>query len=173
MRLYEGKIPTMARELVSALIKGEDLEVEPRNVSEVELDVQAVLREYVRAERELTELAKDMVEARKMSYSDVGRMKARLAKDKNFGLNDEALDYIILQLIEIFYNSNHVEEVFADDNGLRKQIAPVLRKHMEDVDQQLDQEVRGKLRNLQEGSRAWDIEYEKAMQSLKRLKKLE
>ena len=50
MRLYAGKIPVIAAELVKALVDGDDLSVLDRG--EADLDVQAVLKEYLRLERE-------------------------------------------------------------------------------------------------------------------------
>jgi hypothetical protein len=38
---------------------------------------------------------------------------------------------------------------------------------------EVHKEVRSKIKNLEEGSAAWDIEYQKVMERLKRTKKLE
>lgn len=173
MRLYEGIIPTLSRDIVDGLIRGDALEIAPENVPEVELDVQAVLREYVRQEREITELAKDIVSRRNMAYSETHKIKRRLAKEKNFALGEELLDYVINQLIETFFHTAYVDEVFAEDTGLRKLLAPILRKHLQDVDTKLDTEVRSRLKNLKEGSRTWEIEYEQLMANLKRAKNVE
>ena len=43
MRLYAGKIPTIAAEIVKVLVDGDELSVFDRG--EAELDVQAVLKE--------------------------------------------------------------------------------------------------------------------------------
>ncbi len=173
MRLYEGMIPTISEELAKALAQEDDLlEVEPANLSELELDIQAVLNEYVRMERELYHKARDINARRSGSRSNVYKIKRRLAREKNFKLGDESLEYIVKQLIETFFHSTFVEEVFATDNQLRRTITPILKKHM-NKEEELDEEVRSKIKNLEEGTRAWEIEYEKAMEKLKRVQNLE
>jgi hypothetical protein len=68
--------------------------------------------------------------------------------------------------------SAHVDEVFADDTVLRKKVRDILRKHMA-VDEELDQEVRKRIKNLEEGTAAWDVEYARAMDQIKRKHGLE
>ena len=48
---------------------------------------------------------------------------------------------------------------------------PVLKKHL-DVEEQLDAEVRGQLKHVQEGSRTWEIEYKRLMGDIQRRKGL-
>jgi len=61
--------------------------------------------------------------------------------------------------------------VFVEDHDLRRRIRPVLRKYL-DMDEALDTEVRGKLRHVQEGSRTWEIEYQRVMGEIQRRKGL-
>ena len=61
------------------------------------------------------------------------------------------------RVVELY---GHVDEVFADDNTLRRKTRDVLRKHMM-VDEELDEEVRKRIKNLEEGTQTWDIEYGK------------
>ncbi|MEC9442793.1 MAG: DUF507 family protein [Myxococcota bacterium] len=172
MRLYEGLIPTISQELARALAEEEELlEVEPRNMAELELDIQAVLKEYVRQEREIYNLARDMA-AQRGGRGNVHKLKKQLARERKFKIGDESLEYIVRQLIEAFFHSAFVEEVYGEDNELRRTITPVLKKHMEQ-ESEVHKEVRSKIKNLEEGSAAWDIEYQKVMERLKRTKKLE
>jgi len=92
--------------------------------------------------------------------------------NKNVQVGDDAIGYIISQLIEAFLHSGFVEEVFDEDNDLRKKIKPVLHRHMS-MDEQLDREVREKIKNMEEGSASWDIEYQKVMDNIKRTKKID
>ena len=172
MRLYEGKIPTIARDTVKALIQEEVLDVEPQNEIEFERDVEAVLREYVRTERQLMNKAKDIVAAQG-GGGNVYRIKRRLAKERNFEIGDDAIEYIVTQMIETFFHSTFVEEVYAEDNDLRKLLGPILKKHTMAQEETLDQEVRSKIKNLEEGSKTWDIEYQKVMERMKTKKNME
>ena len=141
MRLYSGKIPTIAQDLIRKLKEEGDIEVS--DVPEAQLDVEAVLKEYLRLDRELTEKAKDHMEKRRLPYEQLLKIKRSMA-----------------------------DEVFGDDGDMRKKIQVILRKHMQ-VDTDIDHEVRRRIKNLQEGTATWEIEYQKVMDQLRRQHKLE
>jgi hypothetical protein len=170
MRLYTGKIPVIAAEIVKALIEGDDLSVLDRN--EAVLDVQAVLKEYLRLEREVTEKAKDFLHQRNLPYEHFGKIKRQLAGEKAFGLGDDGLDWMTTQMIESFMQSPHVEEVFADDATLRKRMTDILKKHMQ-IDDEIDAEVRRRIKNLEEGTATWEVEYQKAVDQIKKNRRLD
>ena len=165
MRLYAGKIPTIAAEIVKVLVDGDELSVLDR--PESELDVQAVLKEYIRLERECTEKAKDLLQKRNLPYEHFGKIKRQIATEKAFGLGDEGLDWMTTQMIESFMQSPHVEEVFADDATLRKRMTDILKKHMQ-IDDEIDAEVRRRIKNLEEGTATWEVEYQKALDQIKK-----
>ena len=83
MRLYSGKIGPIVDDLVRELTAQEDIEVE--DVAEVRLDLEAVLKEYVRRERQMIDEAKDRMEREGLGYSKLGRMRQRLAKEMGPG----------------------------------------------------------------------------------------
>jgi hypothetical protein len=170
MRLYTGKIPTIATEIIKALADAGDIAVSDR--AEAELDLQAVLKEYVRLEREITEKAKDLLQKRNLPYEQFGKIKRVLAAEKAFAFGDEALEWMTTQMIESFMQSPHVEDVFVDDSVLRKRMADILKKHMM-VEDELDEEVRRRIKNLEEGTSTWEIEYNKALEQIKRNRGLE
>jgi hypothetical protein len=170
MRLYSGKIPVIGTELVRSLVEAGDIAVTDK--AEAELDVQAVLKEYLRLEREITERAKDMLQKRNLPYEQFGKVKRALAGEKGFGLGDDGLDWITNQLIESFMQSSHVEEIFAEDSVLRKKMADILKRHMM-VEEEIDAEVRKRIKNLEEGTATWEVEYAKAVDQIKRNRGLE
>lgn len=165
MRLYSGKIPAIAGEIVKTLVESGDIAVLDRG--EAEMDAQAVLKEYLRLDREVTERAKDVLQKRGLPYEQFGKVKRTLAHEKGLGLGEEALEWMTAQMIESFMQSPHVEEIFAEDTVLRKRMADVLKKHML-VDEELDEEVRRKIKNLEEGTATWEIEYSKVLDQMKR-----
>jgi len=171
MRLYSGRIPLIAEELARALTKDGDIEVLEEDMAEVALDIESVLKEYVRVEREITERARDIIASRDLPYNQLQKVKAQVAAERQFGVGEEAIDYICNQIIEMLFHTRHVQEVYAEDHDLRRKMRPVLRKHMS-LDQELDQEVRGRIKNLQEGTSTWEIEYQRVMEELKRTRKL-
>jgi uncharacterized protein len=164
MRLYAAKVPVIAGELVRSLADAGDIEVSEK--AEVELDVGAVLKEYIRVDRELTDKAKDVLEQRKLAYGQFGKIKRALADEKEFGLGEDALSWICTQLLETFMHSANVEEVYADDATLRRRIKDVLKKHMA-VDEELDAEVRQRIKNLEEGTATWELEYNRVMDQIR------
>lgn len=165
MRLYSGKIPTIAGEIVKALVSANDIAVVDRG--EAEMDAQAVLKEYLRLDREITEKAKDILQKRGLPYEQFGKVKRTLAQEKGLGLGEDGLEWMTNQMIESFMQSPHIEEIFSEDTVLRKRMADVLKKHML-VDEELDEEVRRKIKNLEEGTATWEIEYSKVLDQMKR-----
>ncbi len=170
MRLYSGKVPQISDELVRALTRDGDIEVS--STEEVKLDFESVLKEFIRRQRQITDEAKNRMERGGLSYAMLGKMKSQVCKEWGFPPHDEELPYLVDQLLTMLFHSNHVEEVFSDDPVLRKKITSVLRRHT-DVESELDKEVRSKIKNLQEGTASFEIEYEKVMAQLKKRKRLE
>jgi hypothetical protein len=165
MRLYSGKIPSVGTEIVKALVEAGDIEVEDR--AEAEMDVQAVLKEYIRVDREITEKAKDILQKKNLPYEQFGKIKRALAGEKSFGLGEDGLEWMTTQMLESFMQSPHIAEIFSDDSTMRKRMADVLKKHMQ-VDDELDEEVRRRIKNLQEGTSTWEVEYGKVLDQIKR-----
>ena len=170
MRLYSGKIPTVGSEIVKNLVEAGDIEVTDR--AEAEMDVQAVLKEYIRLDREITEKTKDVLQKRNLPYEQFGKVKRALAGEKAFGLGEDGLEWMTTQMIESFMQSQHIEEVFVEDGVLRRKMADILKRHMM-VEEELDAEVRRRIKNLEEGTSTWDVEYQKALEQIKRNRGLE
>jgi uncharacterized protein len=164
MRLYPGKVDTIAAEVIAKLSGDGDIEVS--DGKEAQLDAASVLKEYIRVDKELTERAKDILEIRGLPYAHLGRTKRQLAEQKDFGLGEEGITWICNQMLEAFMQSRHIEEVFSDDVTLRRKIKEIARKHMM-VDEAIDQEVRDRIKNIEEGTAAWEIEYSKVLEQIK------
>ena len=164
MKLYSGKIDSLATEIITRLVTDGDIEVSDR--TEAERDAASVLKEYLRVDRELTERAKDIMEIRGLPYSHFGRIKRGLADEKEFGLGEEGVTWILNQLLETFMQSKHIEEIFAEDTAMRRKLKDIVKKHMM-VDEELDKEVRQRIRNLEEGTQTWEIEYNRVLEQMK------
>lgn len=169
MRLYRGKVEVIAEDIVRQLSTNGDVDLEDDR--EARLDVEAVLKEYLRLDREVLEEAKTRMETRGLPYSQLGRVKSQVAKERGAPQHDEILPYLLDQILNLLFHSHNVAEIYAEDVELRKKITPLLRKHME-VDTDLDREVRSKIKNLQEGTTDFDVEYAKVMSNLKNKYKL-
>ena len=170
MKLYNAKVPQVARDILQRLTAESDLEVSDR--AEAELDIQSVLREYLRLERDVTDRAKDEMERRGIGFDQFGRIKRRIAEETNIGLGAEGILWMCNQILETFMQSKHVEEVFSEDAILRRKMEEILRRHMQ-VDDDLDAEVRQRIKNLEEGTANWDVEYQKALAQIKQKRGLD
>ena len=170
MKLYSSQFNLIAQEILRTLRKQELIEVAAEELGEAELDIVGVLKEYNRMDRSLTQQARDSVGAEGRPAEM--REKQRLARDKNFRTGEDGIEYIVSQILETFMQSDRIEEIYGTDRDLRRVITVVLRKFTEDRSQELDVEVRSKLKNLQEGSAAWEIEYQRTLARVKERKGL-
>ena len=165
MRLYSSKIPHITEAVTRALVDPGDIEISDRE--EFKRDIESILREYLRKDREITEAAKDILEARGLPYSDLFRTKRMLAEREDFAIGDESVNWIAAQLIELFMQSQFVEEIYAEDEKLRRVLRDVLRRHMQ-ADDDLDREVRRHLKHLEEGTSSFEVEYQRQLEAIKR-----
>jgi hypothetical protein len=172
MRLMKERIPAIAKNVVNALVEAELIEVAAESREEVELDVESVLKEYRRMDHELTEKARDLVANRQLDYSQTSKMKQKLAAEAGFGLNDEGIQWLCDQIVEVLLQSRHVDEVFGEDHELRAKTAPVLKKELS-VGSDLDKQVRARIKNLQEGTTDYEVQYRQTMEQLRNARKLE
>jgi hypothetical protein len=164
MRLYRGKVEAIAEEIIRTLREQGSVELE--NETEARVDIESVLNEFLRLEREIVDDAKNRMEIRGLGYAQLGKMRNQVSKERGAPTQDEVLPYLLDQIMNLLFHSGNIAEIFAEDVDLRKAITPILRKHME-VDSDLDREVRSKIKNLQEGTTDFDVEYARVMEQTK------
>ena len=169
MRLYSGKIKTLSDDLVKALIAAKAIEVESKD--EVVRDLESVFNSYLTAEKEVSDRAKHLIEVRNLAQTEFSRLKKAAAEQKGIKTGEDMFDYLLDQCIEMLMHSSNVEEVYGEDHDLRRTMRPVLRKYLE-LDEAVDQEVRGKLKHVSEGTQTWEIEYQRVMADIKQRKGL-
>ncbi len=164
MKLYSAKIPKISEDLIKQLVEDGDIEVESRE--EAQLDIQSVLNEYKRMDREITEKSKDLIENRNLPHGHFSKVKRLEADRRGFGLGEDGIIWICNQILETMMQSNFVEEIFASDADMRRKMKVILHRHMM-VDEEMDFEVRQRIKNLQEGGDAWNVEYSKVMDQIR------
>ena len=169
MRLRSARVPQIAEAMVKALTSGEAIECE--RPDEVKLDVESVLNEYVRTEESITEKAKDLLAQRNLPNKELGKIKRLLADQRNFKLGDDAIDYVLDQLVEMLMYSNNVDEIYAEDYELRRRMREPLRQEVA-TEEQLEAQVRSRLKHVEEGGSLWEVEYRRMMEDIKRRKGL-
>jgi hypothetical protein len=169
MRLFRGKVEVISEDVIKSLKASGDIDVE--NEPEARLDIEAVLKEFLRLDREIVEEAKNRMEARGLGYSNLGRVKSQVAKERGTPSQEETLPYLLDQILNILFHSTNISEIYADDADLRRKVTPILKKHM-DVENDLDREVRSKIKNLEEGTSDFEIEYTRVMEQIKQKRRL-
>jgi len=148
-----------------------DIEVEPMRVADAEMDMSAIMREYLANEERVNQATREALERRGYDFSKFNQVKREMADVRGFKMGDEGIEYVINQMIEFLLISRNVEEVFAADNVIRQKVFAVMKKHL-DVDDEIDREARARLKHLQEGTSAFDIEYNKTVEQIRRARGL-
>ena len=167
MRLHSAKVPQIAAEMLRGLLSSKDIECE--SPKEVELDIQSVLNQYIQDEQEISDRAKEILTARGLPQTDYSRLKKLAADERKMKLGDEAIDYLLDQLVEMLMHSANVDEIFAEDYELRRKMREPLRRQAAE-EEELQAEIRGRLKHVQEGTTMWEIEYRRMMEDIKRRK---
>ncbi|MCP3163659.1 DUF507 family protein [Myxococcus sp. QH3KD-4-1] len=164
-------IPIISREAIQQLMQEGDIEVEPMRVADAEMDLSAIMREYLANEERVNQATREALERRGYDYSKFNQVKREMADVRGFKMGDEGIEFVINQMIEFLLISRNVEEVFAGDEGIRKKVFAVMKRHL-DVDDEIDKEARSRLKHLQEGTSAFDIEYNKTVEQIRRARGL-
>lgn len=171
MKLYPKMVPDIARDIVHRLLDAGDIEVDEDNLIDARTDIEAVLNEYLRQERELADVAKDIMASRGWSSTKYPEARRLAAQTRSFPTGDEALEYITNQMIESIMMSPSFDEVYSEDHVMRKRMVDVLRA-VQKKHEEVDAEVRNRLKHLQEGTRDWEIAYRKTLEEVQRAKGL-
>lgn len=171
MRLYPKVIPVLSREIVQKLMQEGDLEVEATRIADAEMDFSAIMREYLANEEKVNQATREALERRGYDQSKFNQVKREMADVRGFQLGDDGIEFIINQMLEFMLISRNIEEVFSEDNTMRMKIFAVMKKHL-DIDEDIDREARGRLKHLDEGTTAYEVEYGKVVEQIRRARGL-
>jgi uncharacterized protein len=165
MNLHRSQLPGICKSIIDALADAR--QIETPNRPSAATDLEAVLASYLEQEREISDRARELAQQRGLPPTEVARIKRLVADQRGIKVGDDALDYVLDQLVHMLMHSEHVDEVYAADHDLRRTMRGfILEKEGEDV--KLEAEVRGKLKHVTEGSRMWEIEYQRMKDEIKR-----
>ncbi len=171
MALYRKVIPKIARDVIRTLSTEEAIEVDESRMSEAELDLAAVMVGYIDAEEEISREAADTLIRLGMPKDRFQQMKQRFAERRGIKIGPEGIEYLLGQLLEALFQSKNIEEIYAEDNDLRKVIKECMNKSLK-VSEEVELEARSRLKNVKEGTPEWDIEYPRMLAQVKRQKGL-
>jgi hypothetical protein len=167
MKLYRSKIPEIARAVIQNLCHDGALEVAPENRPEAELDLTAVMEEYLRRDAELRERVREHMELQNIAYDRYGKVRAQMAEEWGHPTGEDVERFLARQFVENFMISRFVEEVFAEDKDIYKAMLEILRKH--DVDERaIRDEALEKIKNIAEGTVEYEIALSRAIKDVKK-----
>lgn len=171
MKIYRKVIPKIAKDVIRSLLANRAIEVEDGRRDEAELDIAGVLVDYLNELDRISADAHDALQRHGLPMETLGRIKRSLAESRRVVLGEGALEYVIDRIIDALFNSKNIEEVFSEDLDLRKLVTESIRKYL-GVDEELDREVRGRLKNLREGTSEWEVEYGRLIDQMRHSKSL-
>jgi uncharacterized protein len=171
MRLYSKVIPAISREVVSKLMAEGDIEVETMRVADAEQDMAAIMKQYLMDEDSVNAATREALERRGYDPTHFNRVKREMADVRGHKTGQDGIDFVIDQMLEFLLISRNVEEVFSEDHTMRRKIHDIFKKYLV-VDEEIEREVRSRLKHLQEGTADWEIEYRKQVEQIKRIKGL-
>jgi uncharacterized protein len=169
MRIYRKVIPKIAKDVIRLLLANRAIEVEDGRRDEAELDVAGVLVDYLNSLDRLKTDAQETLVRHSLPQEMLGRVKRSLAETRKIITGEGAKEHVVNLVIQGLFESKNIEEVFAEDNEIRKLVNEAMNKYL-GVDEELDREVRGRLKNLREGTAEWEIEYGRLIEQMRHAK---
>ena len=158
MKIYRRVIPKIAKDILRSLLVNKAIEITDGRRDEAELDIAGVFVEYLNNVEQLNNDTKEALIRHGFSQDMYGKVKRSLASNRKLIIDTGAQDFILERVLGALFSSENIEEIFAEDHELNKMISLSLGKYL-GVDEELDREVRGRLKNLREGTAEWEIEY--------------
>ena len=166
MKIYRRVIPKIAKDVIRSLLANRAIEVEDGHRDEAELDVAGVLVEYMDSLDKVKHDAQEALQRHGLPQEMLGRVKQSIAESRHIVTGEGALEHVIARVIQGLFESKHIEEIFIEDNELSKMVQTALQKYL-GVDEELDREVRGRLKNLREGTTEWEVEYSRLIEQMR------
>ncbi|MCK6506180.1 DUF507 family protein [Myxococcota bacterium] len=167
MKLYRMKVPAIAHDVIERLVAEGMIEVTGEGRPEAELDLVAVMEEYLRRDHELRESVREHMARHSVPYDQYGKIRGQVATDMGHPTGDDVERFLARQFVENFMLSRWIDEVFADDKDLYKAILDILRSHNVD-ERALRDEAREKIKNLSEGTVDYELALAEAMRDVKK-----
>jgi hypothetical protein len=166
MKLSKARVAQIANEIITTLTKEGRLDVEPDNRPEAELDLVAIMEEYLRRDRALRERVRENMHSRSVPYDQYGKLRGRMADSWNHPTGDDVERFLARQFVENFMISRFVDEVYADDRALYKQVIDLLKLHHVD-EKAIREEAQSKVKNVREGTVEYEIALSQAIREVK------
>jgi hypothetical protein len=167
MKLYRVKIAPIAHAVIQTLCDTGLIEVDPEKRPEAELDLVAIMEEYLRRDSALREAVRENMSAHNIPYEQYGKVRSKMAEEWAHPTGDDVERFLARQMVENFMISHFVTEVFADDKEMFKKILGILV--LNDVDEgALRAEAQERIQNIPEGTVDYELALNRAMKEVKK-----
>jgi hypothetical protein len=167
MKLYRVKIGPIAHDVIQTLNDTALIEVDPEKRQEAELDLVAIMEEYLRRDSALREAVRENMSAHNIPYEQYGKVRSKMAEEWGHPTGDDVERFLSRQMVENFMISHFVTEVFADDKEIFKKILQILVQN--DVDEgALRAEAQERIQNIPEGTVDYELALNRAMKEVKK-----
>src|SRR6478609_11504586 len=98
MRLYPKVIPIISREGVQQLMQDGDIEVETLRIADAEMDMSAIMREYLANEERVNQATREALERRGYDGAKFSQVKREMADVRGFQLGEDGSEFVINQM---------------------------------------------------------------------------
>jgi hypothetical protein len=167
MKLYRVKIGPIAHDVIQTLNDAALIEVDPEKRQEAELDLVAIMEEYLRRDSALREAVRENMSAHNIPYEQYGKVRSKMAEEWGHPTGDDVERFLSRQMVENFMISHFGTEVFADDKEIFKKILQILVQN--DVDEgALRAEAQERIQNIPEGTVDYELALNRAMKEVKK-----
>jgi hypothetical protein len=167
MKLYRTRIPEIAKKVLEELVKDEAIDVLPENRAEAELDLVAIMEEYLRRDNDLRNSVREHMSAGGIPYDKYGKVRTAMAQERTHPTGNEVERYLARQFVENFMISRFIDEVYGEDAELMRRVRGIITEF--DVDERaIRDEAREKVKNLEEGTVDYEIALTNAIKEVKK-----
>lgn len=166
MKIYRKVIPKIAKDSLRALLASQAIDVEDGKRDEAELDLAGVIVRYLNDVDRVSNDATEAIQRHELDISQLSQVKVSIAKTRKVPLGSEALEHVLTGMVGALYDSRYIEEIYLEDHEVQKIIQDAMGKYL-GVDAELDREVRGRLKNLREGTSEWELEYNRLIDQIR------
>jgi len=130
MKIYRRVIPKIAKDILRSLLVNKAIEITDGRRDEAELDIAGVFVEYLNNVEQLNNDTKDALVRHGFTQEMYGKVKRSLATNRKLIIDMGAQDFILGQVLGALFNSDNIEEIFAEDHELNKMISLSLGKYL-------------------------------------------
>jgi len=121
MKLYPKIIPAIAPDVIASLMAEGDIEVETMRVADAEMDMAAILKEYLAFEERVNQATREALRAPRIDCTHASnQVKREMADVRGSRWATRESTTSSNQMIEFLLISRNMREVFAEDHTIRR-----------------------------------------------------